>query len=125
MNITHALQEFGRRNGQSGLTLSAGGSVDLLIDGVPVTLHEHVDSVLMLTGFPSPFLDTERLIAILKACEQRAARPDEPPLQIGTRGQAGELWLIAGLRWPAATLSASQLDQGLQALSRFRRDGSQ
>jgi len=125
LNITHALNEFGARYGRPGLTLNAGGSVDLSIDGMPFTLQEHLESVLMLTGFPSPFLDAERLIAMLKSCEQRTTRPDEPGLQIGTRGQAGELWLIAGLRWPAATLSASQLDRGLQALSRFRRDGSQ
>lgn len=122
MNITHAIQEFGARYGHAGLHLPAGGAVNLDIQDLPLTLHERGEALLMLSGFPTPFLEAQRLVAILKSCEQRATRPDEPGLQIGTRGQASDLWLIAALRWPAASLSAAQLDQGVHVLRRFRQE---
>lgn len=122
MNITHTLREFGARHGRGDLSLPAGGSVDLLIDDMPLTLQEVGEELLMLTAFPSPFLEGQRLAAILKSCEQRAARPDEPGVQVGTRGEASDLWLISALRWPAASLSAAQLERGAQILFRFRQD---
>lgn len=122
MNITHILQEFGSRNGRPDLALTSGGSVDFALDDLPITLQEVGEELLMLSGFPWPFLDGHRLEAILKSCEQRAARPDEPGLQVGTRGEASELWLIVALRWPTDAVSASQLDRGVQRLRRFRQD---
>ena len=122
MNITHTLREFGARHGRQDLALPAGGSVDLSIDDMPLTLQEVGEEMLMLTGFPFPFLEGQRLAAILKSCEQRAARPDEPGVQVGTRGEASDLWLIAALRWSATSLSAAQLERGAQSLLRFRQD---
>lgn len=122
MNISHTLQEFGAHHGQPGLTLPAGGSADLMIGDLPLTLREQGEELLMLSGFPSPFLEGQRFLAILKSCEQRSARPDEPGLQVGARGEASETWLIAALRWPIDSVSAAQLDRGVQTLLRFRED---
>ncbi len=120
MNITHALKEFGGLHGRPDLHLPAGSSISLDLPDLPLTIEENGDELLLLTGFAAPFLATERLIAMLKSCEQRAARPDERGLQIGTRGQASELWVIAALRWPAQQVSAAQLQQGAMQLRRFR-----
>ncbi len=122
MNITHTLQEFGARHGRPDLTLIAGGSVDLTVDDLPLTLQEIGEDLLMLSGFPYPFLEGQRLVSILKSCEQRSARADEPGLQVGTRGEASDTWLIAAVRWPVATVSATDLERGALSLRRFRQD---
>jgi hypothetical protein len=122
LNITHTLQEFGTRHGHPNLTLTSGGSVDLALDDLPLTLQEVGEELLMLSGFPCPFLDGQRLVAILKSCEQRSARAEEPGLQVGTRGEASDIWLIAGLRWPVNSVSAAALERGAQSLRRFRED---
>ena len=120
MNITHALQEFGNLNGRPGLHLSAGASVAIDLPDLPLTLEDNGEELLLMTGFPAPFLATERLLAMLQACEQRAARPDEPGLQLGLRGKASDIWVIAALRWPALHVSATHLQRGATQLRRFR-----
>ncbi len=122
MNITHALREFGARHGQEHLSLPAGGSVSIDLPDLPLTIEESGETVLMLTGFPAPFLEAQRMIAMLQRCEQRNARPDEPALQLGTRGKMSDLWVIAVLRWPQASVSAQQLEQGAGQLHRFLKE---
>ena len=122
MNLTNVIQEFGARHGQPGASLAAGASTQVSVDGITLSFQASDTELLAVTVFAAPFLEPARLLAMLQSLDARRLRPDGIPIQLASKGSASELKLVAALRWPAATVSAAQIDQGAGALHRFRKE---